>query len=220
MENSIRKSLHGIHFKYSTKIYPFKETIEKFMGYDLGLIHEQLGGFNQFKRDNDQSTLAHRVFYANYSEKVEGLYKKFIKEIISNIVTEPFYYQKIPTFRLGFPNNKFVGEFHTDSTYNHQGYEINFNLGLANYRGEASLIVEEKESSKDFMKLECKYGEIFSFDHIDCLHGSKPNPYNVTMASFDFRLAVKRLYKETDDSSVNLKSRFIPGEYFSKETIN
>ena len=50
------------------------------------------------------------------------------------------------------------------------------------------------------------------FDHIDCLHGSDPNETDKTMVSFDFRLALKDIYYDTDASSVNLQqicTRFI-----------
>ena len=70
------------------------------------------------------------------------------------------------------------------------------------------------------MLLECPYGTIFSFDHIDCLHGSNPNPMNSTMVSFDFRLAVKDLYYDSDAGSVNMGSKFQPGSYFSSSALN
>ena len=71
-----------------------------------------------------------------------------------------FYYQVIPTFRLGLPGNRFVGEYHTDRKYNHESHEINFNLGLTEYDNNA-LRVEAYPGSKNYIKLECKYGNIF-----------------------------------------------------------
>ena len=68
--------------------------------------------------------------------------------------------------------------------------------------------------------LECPYGSIFSFDHIDCLHGADPNPYNKTMVSFDFRLALKDLYFKNDHQSFNQGKGFKPGSYFSKDLAN
>ncbi len=61
--------------------------------------------------------------------------------------------------------------------------------------------------------------KIFSFDHIDCIHGSTVNKTSKTMVSFDFRLALKDLYFETDASSVNLDSKFKPGYYFSSQCL-
>ena len=69
------------------------------------------------------------------------------------------------------------------------------------------------------MILESPYGRIFSFDHIDCLHGSDKNLTENTMVSFDFRLALKDIYFDSDASSVNLSTNFVPGSYFSEMVI-
>ena len=74
-----------------------------------------------------------RVFYSNYKERIEPIYKKFMRNVLSKIIDFPFAYQKIPTFRIGLPGNRFAGEYHSDSKYNHPDFELNFNLGLSNY---------------------------------------------------------------------------------------
>ena len=220
MENIIRKNLHLQNFNYSTKIFNFKEILDEIFGCPTESLNLYLGEFDKFKRENDQNTLAHKVFYSNFDKRIRPLYEKFQLEIISKIIKVPFYYQKIPTFRIGLPGNKFVGEFHKDSDYNHQTYEVNFNLGISNYLGEAALLTETFKDSKEYIKSECPYGTIFSFDHIDCLHGSNPNTSNETMVSFDFRIAIKSLYFENDSaSSVNMKKSFKPGSYFSLNPI-
>ena len=134
-------------------------------------------------------------------------------------MSEDFYYQKIPTFRIGLPGNKFVGEFHKDSDYNHQDYELNFNLGLCNYFGKTSLKVQEKPNSKNFIYLECPYGEVFSFDHINCIHGSELNTSGQTMVSFDFRIALKNYYFDSEKKSITNNSIFNKGFYFNKELV-
>ena len=68
--------------------------------------------------------------------------------------------------------------------------------------------------------MECPYGEIFSFDHIDCIHGSEINDTDNTMVSFDFRIALKNLYFDSESTSVNTKSQLNKGGYFSNELIN
>lgn len=206
-------------FSYSIKDYPFKEVIESWYGVELEELHQFLGSFDVFDRSRDQATLAHKVFYANFSQHLKPLYESFVRDFVAPIIGAPFYFQVIPTFRIGLPGNKFVGEYHCDSKYHHQSYEINFNLGLSNYFGEAALRTEKKPGSRDFILLECPYGEIFSFDHIDCLHGSDPNKTNQTMASFDFRLALYDLYFDSNAGSVNMNRRFCPGEYFSSELV-
>ena len=216
--NELRRYLHTKSFKFSTYEYPFKEVLQELYGCELSYIHEHLGTFDQFERANDQSTLAHKVFYSNFNKSIKPIYERFIKKFIVDILSpHQFYYQVIPTFRIGLPGNKFVGEYHKDSFYNHQSYELNFNVGLANYIGQPSLKTEKEPESKEFILLESPYGNIFSFDHIDCLHGSDPNETSKTMVSFDFRLALKELYFDTDASSVNLATSFVPGSYFSKD---
>lgn len=219
--NSLRRSLHGSIFQYDTGRFPFKEELEQLYGCDLSMLHQHLGAFDTFKRSNDQTTLAHKVFYANFDRSIKPLYFKFIKEFVASILApHEFYYQLIPTFRIGLPGNKFVGEFHKDSEYNHQSYEINFNLGICNYIGEAALKTESKPGTGEYITLECPYGSVFSFDHIDCNHGSDPNLTNNTMVSFDFRLALKDLYYESDSHSVNMFTKFRPGSYFSEQSIS
>lgn len=218
--NTLRTELHTKTFEYKPSDYPFKEALEKIFGVELKDIHRYLGQFDRFERKNDQLTLAHKVFYSSYREKIMPIYVSFIKHFIADIVRSKFYYQLIPTFRIGLPGNTFVGEYHKDSKYHHQAYEINFNLGLANYMGKAALRVQEKPDVDNYILLECPYGKVFSFDHIDCVHGSDPNESNDSMVSFDFRLALKDLYFETNARSINLRTKFTPGSYFSNEVIN
>ena len=217
--NPYREKLHGERFKYDVDKYSFKPTIEALMGSKLDCLHEYLGDFSVFERKNDQSTLAHRVFYSNYEKHIKDLYLAFLSEVIKPIIGEDFYYQVIPTFRVGLPGNKFVGEYHKDSDYNHLGHEINFNLGLSGYHGLAALRTETFPGSKDFMLLESPYGSFFSFDHIGCLHGSDPNPNEITMTSFDFRISPSSLYYDSDAGSVNTGSKMMRGSYFSSEVI-
>jgi len=97
---------------------------------------------------------------------------------------------------------------------------VNFNLGLANYEGSAALRAEKTPNKGDFITLECPYGSVFSFDHIDCLHGSDPNRTGKTLVSMDFRIApVALFYYAQDAASINTQSKFAPGGYFSEEAI-
>ena len=189
--SSLRSFLHTKKFEYSTDEFPFYKILEDLFGCEPENLHLYLGDYSVFNRENDQSTLAHKVFYKNFAEIIKPTYDKFMKNFISGIISDhSFYYQIIPTFRIGLPGNKFVGEYHKDSFYNHKGYELNFNLGICNYLGQPALMTEETPNSKKYIRLECPYGSIFSFDHIDCMHGSDVNNTDKTMVSFDFRLAL------------------------------
>jgi hypothetical protein len=223
--SNLREDLHLKKFQYDTKKYPFYEYLSTLFGIsDLEKIHEFLGHFDPFKREQDQNTILHKIFYSNFrslNSPLQKMYEDFIRNFIAPIVSEKFYYQKIPTFRIGLPQNKFVGEFHQDTAYNHQPFEINFNLAIANYKGSAALITEDKAGSKKLIPAEINYGEVMGFDHIGCLHGSEINQTGKTMISMDFRLALADMYYEDlKAESVNMHSKFIIGDYFSSELIN
>ena len=215
-----RQSVHGMTFQYELSKYPFREELEKLFGLELQDLHLWLGDFEKFDRKNDQQTIVHRVFYSNYSNIIEPIYKDFITNFLSQIIDFPFSYQVIPTFRLGLPGNRFVGEYHTDAKYNHPDFELNFNMGLSNNLKPCCLMSEKVSNTNEFYPLECENGEIFSFNHIDCLHGSEINTTDQTMVSMDFRVAMIPFYKEIDAKSVNMNSSFKIGDYFSKEIIN
>ena len=212
-----RQSCHGLKFCYDPSKYCFKEALEELFGIPLTDLHLWLGQFETFERKNDQLTFAHRVYYSNFDRMIKPIYKKFIDQFLRSIIAFPFAYQKIPTFRIGLPGNRFVGEYHTDTKYNHPDFELNFNLGLSNYKKPCCLMSEEIPKSKNFLPIECDYGQIFSFNHIDCVHGSEINTTNETMVSIDFRLAMMPFYTTTSNppSSVNMGTSFVINDYFS-----
>ncbi len=217
--DKIRSRLHGKLFKYDIKKYKFKEIIESLLGCPCSLLHTHLGTYEEFIQKTDQSTLAHKVFYSNYKRLLFPTYYNLQKEFIKEIVKEPFYYQVVPTFRIGLPGNKFVGEYHKDSDYSHQPYEVNFNLGISGYEGKAALRSETFPDSKTYTTLECPYGNVLSFDHIGCMHGSDINPYNTTLVSFDFRIALLSNYYDTKEQSIHRNKNLKTGDYFSEEII-
>ncbi len=223
--NKLREDIHLKKFKYDIKKYPFYEYLSTLFGVtDLENIHKYMGSFDPFNREQDQYTILHKVFYSNFrlpNSPLQKMYEDLIKDFIAPIVSEKFYYQKIPTFRIGLPQNKFVGEFHRDTAYNHQPYELNFNLAIVNFKGSAALITEDAAGSKNLISTEIDYGQVMGFDHIGCLHGSEINQTGKTMISMDFRLALADMYYEDPKAeSVNLHSKFIIGDYFSAEVVN
>ena len=215
-----RNSAHGLHFKYDINKYNFKELIETLFGCQLDELHQWLGAYSAFDRRNDQHTLAHRVFYSNYKKLIQPVYTSFMHEVLSQLIQMPFSYQVVPTFRVGLPGNRFVGEYHKDSKYLHPDFELNFNLALSNYAAPCCLMSERIPGSRVYEPIECMYGEIFSFNHIDCMHGSELNSTDLTMCSFDFRVAMLPFYKETSAKSINMNSAFKIGEYFSSSVVN
>ena len=92
-------------------------------------------------------------------------------------------------------------------------------MGLANYLGKAALKTEDLPKSNNYIYLESPYGQFFSFNHIDCLHGSEENLTSKTMFSFDFRLALKEFYFDSSANSIGIGTPFKIGIYFSSEII-
>ncbi len=221
----IRRKYHLKKFNFNEEEFDFLGLFSQLFGVtDLEHIHEFMGRFDVFNRAKDQNTILHKVFYSNFKSRNSSLavlYERFIRNFISSIVPESFYFQKIPTLRVGLPKNKFVGEFHKDTLYNHLPYELNFNLPIVNYKNSAALLTEDFPGSGNLISVEIDYGQVMSFDHIDCIHGSNINETEKTMISLDFRLALKDFYYEDlAAKSVNTKSYFIIGDYFSDEHIN
>ena len=221
----IRRNYHLKKFNFNPEEFDFFGSFSDLFGVnDLEKIHQFIGCLDTFERKNDQNTILHKVFYSNFKSKnsnLSTLYERFIRTFISSIVPLSFYYQKIPTFRVGLPKNKFVGEFHKDTLYNHMPYELNFNLPIVNYKKSAALVTEDFPGSGNLISAEIDYGQVMSFDHIDCLHGSNINETGKTMISLDFRLALKDFYYENPKAkSVNMNSHFRIGDYFSEELIS
>ena len=105
---------------YSTKDYPFADIIGDILNTtNLSKIHEEdhFEGYDVFKREEDQGTKYHKLYYDNCKERILDLYDKFVLNIIRPLYDEEIVYQKIPTFRLHFPGNIAVGEYHKDKWY-------------------------------------------------------------------------------------------------------
>ena len=91
---------------------------------------------------------------------------------------------------------------------------------MSNFLGDAALLSEDSPDSGEYILLECPYGEIFSLNHIDCRHGANTNSTEQTMVSFDFRIAIKDFYYESDLTSMVRNTKFSIGSYFSDSAVN
>ena len=80
-KNQLRIDLHREYFEYDTELYPFKKIIESLFGCETKDLHKYIGNFKEFERSNDQNTLAHRVFYANYKNEVYTLPKHLDEKV-------------------------------------------------------------------------------------------------------------------------------------------
>lgn len=199
---------------YDTIKFPFRQLIEEIIGSDLELLHE-LKDYPTFTRKTDQSTHFHRQFYQYFNDNLNDIYLDFLKAVIYPYVKDDLVYQKVPTFRVGFPNNVWVGEYHRDSWYGHPSEELNFLVPSTNMCGSKSLYVESEPSKGDFKPQTVDYGQILHFNHTECTHGNEINKEGTTHVSFDFRVIPYSRYNENlGGKSINTGMEFKIGSYF------
>jgi hypothetical protein len=201
---------------YNTENFHFNKIISNILEVDkLEKLHE-IKNYEIFSREKDQSSDWHKKYYSNF-DKFNGLYIKFVKEIIKPLFdNEEIVYQKIPTFRVQLVGNLGVGQFHRDRDYNHGVDEINFWLPFVNVYGNNSIWVESEEGRNDFHPIKLDYGQILEFDGANLLHGNKINDSISTRVSVDFRVLKYSNFKPSNKGSINMNSKFDIGGYFEK----
>jgi len=203
---------------YDTTAFPFKEAIEKlFEVNDLASLNDKV---DVFKRENDQSTKYHKAFYEwARTDLFEKLYDHFILEVVKPLYGEQIVYQAIPTFRVAYPNNIAVGEFHKDKHYRDVKWagevdEDNFFLPFTEAFDTNTIWVESKEDKGDYLPIECKYGELVQWDGANLRHGNKINTTGKCRVSVDFRVMTYSRYKPSEHGSINTKTKFQIGGYY------
>jgi|LakMenE01Jun11ns_1017448.scaffolds.fasta_scaffold9873572_2 hypothetical protein len=206
-------------YTYDTNIFKFQDLLkESFNTHQLDNINEVR---DVIKRENDQSTKYHKLYYklARTDEFIH-LYESFIKDIIKPIYKEQIVYQAIPTFRIAYPNNIAVGEWHKDKWYRNGEWassvkEDNFFLPLTDAFDTNTIWVESEEDKGDFFPMNCSYGELIQWDGCNLTHGNKINETGKTRISIDFRVIKYSNYKPSDHGSINTKTKFQIGEYYN-----
>ena len=208
---------------YSIKDYSFADIINNILDTtDLSQIHKEdhFKGYDVFSREKDQSTKYHKLYYDNF-HLIEPTYKNFIKNIIRPLYDEPIVYQRIPTFRLHFPGNIAVGEWHKDKFYRDKNWhesvcKLNYYLPFTNAYETNTIWVETEEDNGDFKPMNTKYGECVQWDGSNLTHGNKKNTTSETRISVDFRVIPISTYKPSTNNSINTKMRFKIGEYYEQ----
>ena len=203
---------------YNTHKFNFQNLIQKlFKVNDLSTINDNV---DIFKRENDQSTSYHRLFYEWIrEEKTLELYNKFILDNIRPLYNEQIIYQAIPTFRVCYPNNIAVGEFHKDKYYRNQEWakqveELNYFLPITDAYDTNTIWVESKEDKGDYSPMNCKYGEFIQWDGSNLTHGNKLNETKKCRISMDFRVIKSSKYIESNHLTINTKIKFGIGGYY------
>lgn len=203
---------------FNTSKYSFADDLAKvFDATDLSAITNDI---EVLQRENDQGTKHHKLFYA-WMDSSEFLdkYSDFIREYVRPLYSDKIVVQKKPTFRICYPNNIAVGEYHKDKWYRdgewaEQVKELNFFLPFTDAFDTNTIWVESEQDKKDFAPMNCKYGEFIQWDGPNLLHGNKLNETGKTRISIDFRVIEYKNYLPSEHGSINLKKKFKIGEYY------
>jgi len=200
--------------------FPFREKLTQlFQVNKLDLINDQV---EVFKRETDQSTNYHSLYYKwARTEEFKQLYEEFIIQVIRPLYNEPIVYQAIPTFRVCYPNNIAVGEFHKDKHYRHGDWaakvkEDNFFFPMTPAFDTNTIWVESKEDKGDYSPINCEYGTIVQWDGCNLTHGNKLNTTGKCRVSVDFRVIKKSNYIPLNQNTINTGMKFEIGGYYNK----
>jgi len=203
---------------YSIEKYPFKDKLQQvFKVEELSTINDSI---EVFKRENDQSTEYHKKYYEwARTEEFAVLYEAFVVNVVKPLYNESIVYQAIPTFRVAYPNNIAVGEWHKDKWYRDQEWaedvrEDNFYLPFTDAFDTNTIWVESEENKGDYAPINCNYGELVQWDGSNLTHGNKVNETGKARVSIDFRVMKYSNYKPSEHGSINTKTKFQIGGYY------
>lgn len=215
-----RRDLHRQRITGTTEGAQFAAAVAESIGLPLQRLHQHVGPYPLFQPGTDNTTETHQRFYAQHAQQ-DGLYQALCRRVVE-VIGEPCFVQRIPTYRFGLPGNRWVGSYHRDSDFGHSVYELNAICALTAMQGSAALHVEREPGSHCFVPLDLAAGELILFDHIDRLHGCPLNREGFSVASIDFRFVPVRFAHEafrSDATSLNTGTAFLPGHYFTEEPV-
>ena len=205
--------------EYDTTRFPFRNIVSKMLGLtdsksQLENLH-LLKSYDLIKRENDQKTDWHKLYYNNFIAHFKDTYLALVQDLKNRYRYQEIIYQRIPTFRVQLANgNLAVGEWHKDKAYNHGVSELNFWMPFVNTNDLNTIWMESKEDKGDFKPYTVKYGEILVFDGANVYHGNKQNNSEETRVSVDFRLVDPARFIPSNSGSINMEVKFDIGGYF------
>jgi hypothetical protein len=186
------------------------EDLTRLRGEDFGVV-------DLITRESDQSSELHKRFYAGFGGRLGVAYRLFVGEIARLVFpnTEVLY-QVVPTFRVQFPDNLAVGEFHTDAEYHHLDGTLNVWVPLTRVFGSNSVWVERGLGLGDHQPWVLSRGQCLVFDGVNWSHGNVRNHTGVSRVSFDFRLIPAASYRDTGARTVSAGRELRLGDYYAE----
>ena len=134
-----RRDLHRYRITGTLEGARFATAVASSIGLPLAALHEHVGPYPLFLPGSDNTTETHQQFYSQHS-KQEQLYLALCRRVVE-VIGEPCFVQRIPTYRFGLPGNRWVGNYHRDSDFGHSNYEFNAICALTVMKGSAALHV-------------------------------------------------------------------------------
>jgi len=212
--------------QYEMSIYPFSKYIrEHYKWYKpLDSLHEWseeefplLNG-----KERDQSSPIHKHFYSIFDANPEFLrtYHVFVSKVVQPYYDEDIVYQARPTFRIHYPGNLAVGEWHKDSDYNHPRREDNWWVPFTKAFDTNTIWVESAEDKEDYLPYNIDPGEVLIFPGSQLKHGNKLNETGVSRVSMDFRVLRMKDYEASEEGSSAVGLKFKVGGYYSSLVVS
>ena len=137
-------------------------------------------------------------------------YLKFLEEEVQPLFGEPIVYQKFPSLRIHMPGNRAVGEYHSDSQYNHLAEAVNFWVPATDAYDTNALFVQTSRDQEPLPRT-VNYGQYMVFDGVNLLHGNDLNGTDDTRVSFDFRVIPQSQFRPSGSASINSGLAFRTG---------
>lgn len=202
---------------YPLRDYPFPGLVSECL--DVEDLADLSADLPRRTWQTDQQSPWHELFYEGF-EFWRNIYRRFVRDVIAEQMTEPFYYQAVPTFRVHLPGNVAVGEFHTDAQYHHPAGEENFWLPLTDARDTSTVWVTDDDGIA--WPVDACPGQMARFSAVSRRHGNKINETGRSRVSFDFRVLPTRLLPEEfalQQVTEHTKLPFAPGGYYAREIV-
>ena len=207
--------------EYDKSLFPFVACLRQHYdwGYALGALHNWSS--EEFPllegKDKDQSSPIHKHFYSIFDTDNEFLavYYQFVSKVVRPFYGEDIVYQAKPTFRIHYPDNLAVGEWHKDSEYNHPLEEENWWVPFTLAYDTNTIWLESEEDKGDYKAYDLSPGQCLLFPGGKLRHGNKVNETGVSRVSIDFRVMRMRDYKASDAGSAAMKLKFQVGGYYA-----
>ena len=140
----------------------FDKVIKKFLvnknivdsyDFDLTNLHDYVNDdFMVTDTLGDGTSRLGKMFYDNDDQEYFDVYHKFLYWLRYKIIKQNFYFQKTPTIRVWFKNQKTITRYHTDMDLGHPPQEINLWWAFTKNKNTGFVIADELSDCESWYK--------------------------------------------------------------------